>query len=124
MRIGDLARRAGVTTRTVRYYEGLGLLTSRREGGGHRHYEEQALLRLQKIDWLKGMGLTLEEIREVIPLYFGDHTGTRGRKKMITLLERRLAQTEERIEGLVSHRDELRAAIGRLQEKVAEPAVR
>jgi DNA-binding transcriptional MerR regulator len=123
MRIGQLARRAGVTTRTVRYYEGLGLLTSRREGSGHRQYEEQALLRLQKIDWLKGMGLTLEEIREVIPLYFGDHTGTRGRKKMITLLEQRLAQTEERIEGLVSHRDELRAAIGRLREKVAEPAV-
>ena len=36
MRIGELARRAGVTTRTVRYYEGLGLLVSRREGGGHR----------------------------------------------------------------------------------------
>jgi MerR family transcriptional regulator, copper efflux regulator len=124
MRIGQLARRAGVTTRTVRYYEGLGLLTSRREGSGHRQYEEQALLRLQKIDWLKGMGLTLEEIREVIPLYFGDQTGTRGRKKMITLLERRLAQTEERIDGLASHRDELRAAIGRLREKVAEPAVR
>jgi MerR family transcriptional regulator, copper efflux regulator len=123
MRIGQLARRAGVTTRTVRYYEGLGLLSSRREGSGHRQYDEQVLLRLQKIDWLKGMGLTLEEIREVIPLYFGDHTGTRGRKKMITLLERRLAQTEERIEGLVSHRDELRAAIGRLREKVAEPAV-
>jgi MerR family copper efflux transcriptional regulator len=124
MRIGELARRAGVTTRTVRYYEGLGLLTSRREGGGHRQYEEQALRRLEKIDWLKRMGLTLEEIREVIPLYFGDHTGARGRKKMIALLERRLAQTEERIEGLVAHRDELRAAIGRLREKVAEPAVR
>jgi MerR family transcriptional regulator, copper efflux regulator len=124
MRIGDLARRAGVTTRTVRYYEGLGLLTSRREGSGHRHYEEQALLRLEKIDWLKRMGLHLEEIREVIPLYFGDHTGARGRKKMIALLERRLAETEERIDGLVAHRDELRAAIGRLREKVAEPAVR
>jgi MerR family copper efflux transcriptional regulator len=124
MRIGELARRAGVTTRTVRYYEGLGLLSSRREGSGHRQYEEQALRRLEKIDWLKGMGLTLEEIREVIPLYFGERTGTRGAKKMIALLERRLAETEERIEGLESHRDELRAAIGRLREKVAEPAVR
>jgi MerR family copper efflux transcriptional regulator len=122
MRIGELARRAGVTTRTVRYYEGLGLLTARREGGGHRQYEEQALRRLEKIDWLKGMGLTLEEIREVIPLYFGERTGARGRKKMIALLERRLAQTEERIEGLEEHRDELRAAIGRLSETMAEPA--
>jgi MerR family copper efflux transcriptional regulator len=124
MRIGELARRAGVTTRTVRYYEGLGLLASRREGGGHRQYDEPALKRLDKIDWLKRMGLTLEEIREVIPLYFGEQTAMRGRKKMIALLERRLAETEERVEGLVAHRDELRGAIGRLREGLSEPARR
>ena len=83
MRIGELARRAGVTTRTVRYYEGLGLLVSRREGGGHRQYDEDALARMAKIDWLKRMGLTLDEIAEVIPLYFGAQTSVRGRKKMI-----------------------------------------
>jgi len=115
MRTGELAHRAGVTTRTVRYYEGLGLLTSRREGSGHRQYEETALRRLDKIDWLKRMGLSLEEIREVIPLYFDERTGARGRKKMLALLERRLAETEERIEGLVAHRDELRAAIERMR---------
>ena len=80
MRIGELARRAGVTTRTIRYYEGLGLLTSRREGGGHRQYDDDALARLQKIDWLKRMGLSLEEVSEVIPLYFGAQTGARGRR--------------------------------------------
>ena len=64
MRIGELARRAGVTTRTVRYYEGLGLLVSRREGSGHRQYDEDALTRMAKIDWLKRMGLTLDEIAE------------------------------------------------------------
>src|SRR6266540_3638777 len=61
MRIGELATRAGVTTRTVRYYEGLGLLESaRRETSGHRQYDEGALARLAKIDWLKRMGLTLD----------------------------------------------------------------
>jgi DNA-binding transcriptional MerR regulator len=124
MRIGELARRAGVTTRTVRYYEGLGLLTSRREGGGHRQYDEAALKRLDKIDWLKRMGLTLEEIREVIPLYFGADTGARGRKKMLALLERRLAETEERVEGLVAHRDELRGAVERMRAPQPEPARR
>ena len=99
---GELARRAGVTTRTVRYYEGLGLLVSRREGGGHRQYDEDALARMAKIDWLKRMGLTLNEIAEVIPLYFGAQTSVRGRKKMIALLERRLAETDERVEGLVA----------------------
>ena len=114
MRIGELARRAGVTTRTVRYYEGLGLLVSRREGSGHRQYDDDALTRMAKIDWLKRMGLTLDEIAEIIPLYFGEQTSMRGRKKMIAMLERRLAQTEERVEGLVAHRDELRGAIERL----------
>ena len=121
MRIGELARRAGVTTRTIRYYEGLGLLRSRREGGGHRQYDDDALARLDKIDWLKRMGLTLEEISEVIPLYFGAQTGVRGRKKMLALLERRLAETEERVEGLVAHRDELRGAVERMRAQVLEP---
>ncbi len=114
MRIGELATRAGVTTRTVRYYEGLGLLESaRRETSGHRQYNENALARLAKIDWLKRMGLTLDEIGEVIPLYFGEQTVVRGRKKMLALLERRLGETEERIEGLEELRDELRGAIER-----------
>jgi MerR family copper efflux transcriptional regulator len=124
MRIGELARRAGVTTRTVRYYEGLGLLVSRREGGGHRQYDDDALTRMAKIDWLKRMGLTLDEIAEIIPLYFGEQTSMRGRKKMIAMLERRLAQTEERVEGLVAHRDELRGAIERLSASLAEPSRR
>jgi MerR family transcriptional regulator, copper efflux regulator len=109
MRIGELASRAGVTTRTVRYYEGLGLLESeRREVSGHRQYGEDAVARLAKIDFLKRMGLTLEEIAEVIPLYFGEQTVVRGRRKMLALLERRLAETEARIEGLEELRDELR----------------
>lgn len=118
MRIGEVARRAGVTTRTVRYYEGLGLLApARREGGGHRHYEEDAVARLEKIDFLKRMGLTLEQIGEVIPLYFGATTGARGRKKMLAMLERRLAETEERLDGLAAHRDELAGAVSRMRDQ-------
>jgi DNA-binding transcriptional MerR regulator len=125
MRIGELARRAGVTTRTVRYYEGLGLLPApRREGAGHRQYDGDALTRLAKIDWLKRMGLTLDEIAEVIPLYFDDQTSARGRKRMLALLERRLAETEQRVEGLVDLRDELRGAVERLRAASPEPARR
>jgi MerR family copper efflux transcriptional regulator len=120
MRIGELAQRAGVTTRTVRYYEGLGLLESDRRASGHREYGEEAIRRLAKIDFLKRMGLTLEEIAEVIPLYFGEQTGVRGRKKMIALLERRLAETEGRIEGLEELRDELRGAIERSRAALAQ----
>jgi MerR family transcriptional regulator, copper efflux regulator len=125
MRIGELASRTGVTTRTVRYYEDLGLLpAASRGGGGHRHYDEQAVARLEKIFWLKRMGLTLDEIAEVIPLYFDAHTSARGRRRMIALLERRLAETEDRVEGLLTLRDELRAAIERMHAATGEPAAR
>ena len=125
MRIGQLAERAGVTTRTVRYYEGLGLLApARREASRHRQYDEDALARLAKIDWLKRMGLTLDEIAAIIPLYFGDTTARRGRRKLLGILERHLAETDERVEGLVAHRDELRAAVERLRASVVEPARR
>jgi DNA-binding transcriptional MerR regulator len=79
---------------------------------------------MAKIDWLKRMGLTLDEIAEVIPLYFGAQTSVRGRKKMIALLEHRLAETEERVEGLVAHREDLRAAIGRLRDGLPQAAAR
>ena len=125
MRIGQLAARAGVTTRTVRYYEGLGLLNpARRQGSGHRQYDEDAVARLAKIDWLKRMGLTLDEIAAVIPLYFGDATAQKGRRRLLAILERHLAETDERVEGLVAHREELRGAVERLRASVGEPARR
>jgi DNA-binding transcriptional MerR regulator len=125
MRIGELARRAGVTARTVRYYEGLGLQPiARREAGGHRQYDDDALARLAKIDWLKRMGLTLDEIAEVIPLYFDDQTSTRGRRRMLALLERRLAETEARVEGLLDLREELRGAVERLRAAATPAAAR
>ena len=64
MRIGDLTEQAGVTRRTVRYYESIGLLhPAEREGHGHHYYTEETLARLRKIDQFKRLGLSLDEIR-------------------------------------------------------------
>lgn len=50
MRIGELAERAGVSHRTIHYYEGLGLLQpAEREGVGYRYYDETSLRRINKI---------------------------------------------------------------------------
>jgi MerR family copper efflux transcriptional regulator len=66
MRIGDLAQRAGVTPRTVRYYESIGLLPpGDREGQGQDYYPAATLARLPKIDRLKQPGLSLDEIGAV-----------------------------------------------------------
>ena len=69
MRIGALAKAAGTTVRTVRYYEEIGLLRASisREAGEHREYEEADVERLRELLRLKGLlGLSLEELREVM----------------------------------------------------------
>jgi DNA-binding transcriptional MerR regulator len=121
MRIGELAEQAGVTPRTIRYYEGLGLLgPSEREGQGFRYYTETELTRLKKIDVLKQLGLTLEEIGEVIPLYCEDPTGLLGKRRVLELLEAQLAETDEKIEALQRFRSEIQANIDRIRQFIEQ----
>jgi MerR family transcriptional regulator, repressor of the yfmOP operon len=68
LRIGEVARRCGVTTRTIRYYEELGLLGSGsgREKGTHRTYSEGDVARVQELIRLRDLlGLSLEELVEL-----------------------------------------------------------
>ena len=68
LRIGELAERVGVTTRTIRYYEELGLLGrgSGREKGAHRQYGEADVARLAELIRLRDLlGLSLEELVEL-----------------------------------------------------------
>lgn len=65
--IQDVARSAGTTSRTLRHYGQLGLLEPSRVGGnGYRYYDEQALVRLQRILLLRELGLSLPAIGEVL----------------------------------------------------------
>jgi MerR family transcriptional regulator, copper efflux regulator len=69
MKIGELAKRAGVGVQTVRYYERRGLLPEPvRTGSGYRDYDDHDLLRLGFILRSKSLGFTLTEIRELLEL--------------------------------------------------------
>ena len=121
MRIGELAQKAGVTPRTVRYYESLGLLEpSEREGSGFRYYTEAELARLQKINALKELGLGLEEITTVLPLYFEDPTGITGKRKILEILNTHLQETDEKLEDLRQFRSEIQENIARIQTWIDE----
>lgn len=64
---GELARWAGVSARTIRFYEEKGILQPReRSGEGYRLYDDSAILRLQEILMLKYVGLSLEEIQQTL----------------------------------------------------------
>jgi MerR family redox-sensitive transcriptional activator SoxR len=72
MNIGELARRAGVQTSTVRYYEGLGLIAPPRRVSGWRRYEPTALARLQVIRAARDLGFSLDEIQVLLRNYTDD----------------------------------------------------
>jgi len=64
MRIGDLARRAGTTMRTIRYYEQRGLIgPARRTKGGFRLYQDETLRKLHLIKNLQGLDMPLEQVK-------------------------------------------------------------
>lgn len=67
MRIGELAKASGTTTKTLRYYEDAGLLPApERTAGGYRDYTPDVLPRLDFIRRGRATGLTLGQIREVL----------------------------------------------------------
>ena len=116
MRIGDLTERAEVTPRTVRYYESIGLLPpGEREGHGQHYYTEETLARLRKIDQLKKLGLSLDEIRDVIDLYFTDASGVQPKQKILAILLQHLAEADRKIAGLQQFRSDLQANIERFE---------
>lgn len=66
-KVGDLAGLAGLTVRTLRFYDQIGLFSpSGQTESGHRLYNEADLSRLQQIMSLKELGLSLEEIKSVL----------------------------------------------------------
>lgn len=105
--IGGVARHTGLTVRTLRHYDRLGLLVpSRRTVAGYRLYGTPEIERLQKIVALKQLGLPLEEIRRtlderVVPLS--------------EVLSRQLKLVEAHIQEACRFRDRLRRATSHLQ---------
>ncbi|WP_432063178.1 MerR family transcriptional regulator [Streptomyces sp. S1] len=67
MRIGELARRSGVSERSLRYYETQGLLASERTPGGQRDFGEWAVDRVIRVQALYAAGLTSRKIALLLP---------------------------------------------------------
>ncbi len=93
--IGKLAKRAGVSTDTVRFYERCGLLQPpARSASNYRLYPEKEVRRLKFIVRAKNLGFTLNEIKDLLTLR-GDPNATKGQVK--ALAEAKIADLKERI---------------------------
>ncbi len=105
MRIGELAARTGVATKTIRYYEDIGVMpTPMRNPSGYRDYADDATIRLGFVRAAQSAGLTLGEIREV--LAFRDR-GETPCSHVTQLIEEHAAVLGERIAGLEAMRRDL-----------------
>jgi MerR family copper efflux transcriptional regulator len=111
MRIGQLASRAGVTVKTIRFYEQAGVLPepARRESG-YRDYDESDVPHLQFVKAAQAAGLTLAEIREVIAVR--EHGGPPC-QHVVELLDAHTADLDRRIAELTA----LRADVKRLRAR-------
>lgn len=105
MRIGEVAEQAGVTTKTLRYYERIGLLPSAdRTESGYRSYETDALERVRFIRDAQATGLSLTEIRSILELKADGH---RSCEHTRSLLHRHLDEIDDQIQRLQAARIEL-----------------
>lgn len=115
-RIGELASMFGVTIRTIRYYEELGLLSSiDREEGSHRRYSARNVVYLKRIQQLKDYGLTLSEIRELFELARLDRSGDRIRSRLAEKYREKLAEAERRRRALDEYIEDLSWHIEQLE---------
>lgn len=143
MRIGEVARAAGTTVRTIRYYEEIGLLPAgERVSGSHRLYDAGDVERVRDLLRLKDLlGVSLEELRELVaaeearPLlreeFRADRTPPRRRAEILRealanvlrqqeLVERRRAQ----LDALDAELEERRALVLTRLDELATPPVR
>ena len=113
MRIGELADGVGVTTKTVRYYESIGLLAEpERTPSGYRDYGDAAVERLRFVRDSQASGLTLAEIQSVLEL---KDAGATSCEHTASLVKRHLAEIDAQIERLTLARAEMAALANRAQ---------
>jgi DNA-binding transcriptional MerR regulator len=132
-RIGEVAERVGVTTRTIRYYEELGLLggAASRSKGAHRLYREADVARLQELVRLRDLlGLSLEELlalaeveeaRQALRGQWDDDPSDAERTNIVNaaipLVERQLELVRARQQRLAEFSDELSDKLRRLRRR-------
>ena len=98
MRIGEIAKKAGVNPKTIRYYEEIGLLPpAPRTESGYRQFADKDAERLEFIRSAKTLGIALEEIKEV--LAFRDR-GAYPCPYVLRLIDTKVKEIELRIQGL------------------------
>jgi DNA-binding transcriptional MerR regulator len=108
--ISDLAREFDLTTRAIRFYEDMGLLTPERSGPGGRNrvYSPRDRTRLKLTLRAKRLGLSLTEAKDIIEMYDSPRDTGPQLRKFLTILAAHRQQLEEQMAELQANLDEVR----------------
>jgi DNA-binding transcriptional MerR regulator len=114
MRIGELARRSGLSTSRIRFYEARGLLNVvARKANGYREYPSDALVILGIIVGAQRTGFSLDEIRQLLPVDLGNWR----RVELMDALRRKIAGIEQMEKQLSESKRQLQALIRKIDGK-------
>jgi len=106
--IGNLAKTIGVTTRTLRYYEEMGIMSPpRRQEGAVRSYAPVDVRKLKFILRLKELGLTIKEMQELDAVYAEAKETDKVIPRLIEMLDRHINNLDEKMSKLASLRKEI-----------------
>jgi len=118
--ISELSQELDISTRTIRYYEELGLILPERSDRGNRLYSRRDRARLRLILRGKRFGFSLEEIREMIELFGEDRTGRAQLLRTIEYGNRKLAEIDGKISELTLLREDILAYKQSFEQKLLE----
>lgn len=118
--ISDLAQEFDISTRTIRYYEELGLLAPTRTTSGSRIYNKKDRARLRLILRGKRFGFSLEETKEMIELFDVDRRGIKQLERTIEYGKERVAEVNQRIEELIQLRDEMEELLDEFNNRLTQ----
>ena len=104
MKIGELARRTGVSVRMLRYYEGEGLLAPQRTDSGYRDYGPLEEKTVRRIKLLGAAGMTLETIQQLLPCVKSEDPAFTPCDNLRRLLAQQVGLIDQRIEALSQSR--------------------
>lgn len=105
MNIGTAARRSGLPAKTIRYYDEIGLLTTRRAANGYRDYGEDDVHKLHFVRRARSLGFSVEECRQLLSLYGDKH---RESAEVKAIASEKLEEIDRKIAALTG----LRATLG------------
>jgi DNA-binding transcriptional MerR regulator len=106
MIIGELSTRSGVSPRSLRYYEQLGLVSSTRASNGYRHYHDDAVAIVRTIRSAFDLGFLSDTVRVILTCATGDHEGV-DRQGMNANVQRMRDDIADRIDELTRTRETL-----------------